>query len=166
MKSISKKSLTKATMQLLLVTATVCSLAVLCMDATPAAGQGNSDDKALVGTWELYVATAGAANNQTPTIIVLQLSGNKLTGKVTVPIVDPDATGIKTTGSKDLTLENLNFNGRKLSFRVDEEGNELDADLAKVNDDEFEGRWRSRIQGRWKGSKSEFEGTLKMKRKR
>jgi hypothetical protein len=31
---------------------------------------------------------------------------------------------------------------------------------------EFEGRWRSEIKGRWKGSRNEFAGALVMKRKR
>src|SRR5262245_44704404 len=166
MKSINGKSLMKACGQLLLIAGMVFSMTIIRGDALSLIRQGSSDDKALVGTWELFVTTDGANRKDPPVVVVIQLAGNRLTGKVTVPIVEPSATGIKTTGSKDLTLDGLKLSGRKLSFRVDEEGAELDADLTRINNDEFEGRWRSRIQGRWKGAKNEFEGMLKMKRKK
>ena len=57
------------------------------------------------------------------------------------------------------------FNGKKLSFQVVEEGNVMDADLIWDGENKFEGRWRSEIKGRWKGSKNEFSGTLILRRK-
>ncbi len=167
MKSNENNFLIQSSRFSLLFAGMLCALSLLRGDALPMnTGQGGTDEKALTGVWELFVTTEGANKKEPPVIIVVQLIGNRLSGKVSVPTVDPSATGIKTTGSKDLPLEDLNFNGRKLTFRVDEDGSSFDADLRKIGDDEFEGRWRSRIQGRWKGSKNEFEGMVKLRRKK
>lgn len=99
-----------------------------------------------------------------PVIIVFQMIGNKLSGKVTVPNLDPTATGLQKVADQDLLLSDLKFNGQKLSFNVSDGDNLFEGDLTRVTDDRYEGRWRSPIQGRWKGSKSEFTGALKMVR--
>jgi len=141
--------------------------------AVLARGQGNSanaagDKDSLAGNWDLIITTRGveAQQNEAPTVITIQETGNKLTGKVAVPNVIATGASFQTQGARDLALTDLKYNGKKLSFVVSDEDNQLIAELSKVNDDEFAGTWRSPINERWKGAKSEFAGTLKMKRKK
>lgn len=141
--------------------------------AALAHGSGNSangaDNKdSLVGSWDLFITTQGveAPQNEAPTVVTIQEIGNKLTGKVTVPNVITTGSGFQTQGTRDLTLDDLRYNGKKLSFKVSDEDNQLIADLDKISNDEFTGTWRSPISGRWKGAKSDFSGTLKLARKK
>jgi len=132
------------------------------------AQQSSSNDRteSIAGTWDLFVTVDGAASSEPPVTIVLLAVGNKLTGKVIVPKVEPTANGLLTSGSLDLSLSDLKLNDKSLSFNVSDNGNELNAELTKLNDNQYEGRWHSPIQGRWKGAKTEFAGTIKMKRKK
>ncbi len=122
--------------------------------------------RALAGTWDLFVFVDGAGNSQPPVKIVWLAAGNKLTGKITVPKIDPTANGLQTIGNLDLTLSDLKLSEKSLSFIVNDDGNEMEAELVKLNENEFEGRWRSVIKGRWKSARSEFAGVIKMKRKK
>jgi hypothetical protein len=121
---------------------------------------------AIAGTWELLVSVDGTANSQPPVTILFLAAGNRLTGKVIVPKVDPTANGLQTNGNLELTLSDLKLSEKSLSFNVNEEGNEMEAELVKLNENELEGRWRSVIKGRWKSARSEFAGVIKMKRKK
>ncbi|MBP6822283.1 MAG: hypothetical protein KA368_12115 [Acidobacteria bacterium] len=130
--------------------------------------QPSSNDRidSIAGAWDLFVTVDGAASSEQPSTIVLLAAGNKLTGKIVVPKVEPTANGLLTSGSIELTLSDLKLNDKTFSFKVSDDGNEMNAELVKLNDNEYEGRWRSPVQGRWKSEKSEFAGAIKIKRKK
>jgi hypothetical protein len=122
------------------------------------------DKKSLSGEWALSIALDGDESNQTSATAAFQEVGNKLSGKVIVTDVVATPTGPQRGGNVELALDDLKYNGKTLSFSVKREENELEGELTKVTDELFEGRWKSPVSGRWKGSKKEFTGTLKMTR--
>ncbi len=156
---------------LLLATALCClSFAVNGEGYIPAikAQQPDTADRisGLAGIWDLRVAVDGSSDNQPSLVLVMEVKGNKLAGKVTVPKVDSTANGIQTTGSRELVLSDIRLNEKTLSFKIIDDGNDLYAELSKRNDNEFEGRWRSPVQGRWKNASNEFAGAIRLKRQK
>jgi hypothetical protein len=127
-------------------------------------GVSQGRDKLLLGNWRLSVSLNGDGISQPPAIVTFQEIGNKLSGKVTVQDVVATPTGPQPAGTVDMTLTDLKFNGKTLSFKVINGEDSLDGQLTKITDDLFEGHWKSPISGRWEGSKSEFTGNLIMTR--
>lgn len=132
-----------------------------------AASNGDKTDS-LIGNWNLSITLQDAAvqSVETPQIVTILEVGSKLLVKVTVPNVTPTATSLQTQGVRELVFTDLKYNGKDLSFTVGDEDNLLIAELSRINDDEFAGRWRSPLGARWRGKRSEFSGTLTLVRKK
>lgn len=142
---------------LLLVVALIISASV--------AAIASQDKKSLSGNWALTIMIPGGGNDQSPVKVTFVEAGNQLVGKVSVPDVINTSTGPQRgTIVTDMTLTDLKFNGKDLSFKVVNVEDSFSGELTKVNDDLFNGVWESPIGGRWKGSKDKFTGTLNMVR--
>lgn len=137
-------------------------LLVVSVSAAVLTRNADQDKKSLSGEWALSIALDGDGSSQPPIMITFQEVGNKLSGKVIVTDVVPTPTGPQRGGNVELALDDLKYNGETLSFNVKREENELEGELTRITDELFEGRWKSPVSGRWKSSKKDFTGTLKM----
>ncbi len=140
-------------------------VAALIITASVVAIASQNSGKSLSGNWALTIAIEGGGNDQSPVLVTFVEAGSKLSGKASVPEVINTSTGPQRSATvTDMALTDLKFNGKDLSFRIINGEDSFSGQLAKVNDDLFNGVWESPIGGRWKGSKEKFTGTLKMAR--
>jgi hypothetical protein len=120
--------------------------------------------QALAGNWILQVKLEGDTGNPMSTPLSFQVTNNNLAGQVSVTNVLPKPNGPQPSGELTFPLSDLKFNGKSLSFTVNNAEDVMSAELEQVNDNLFEGKWKSPIDGRWKGSKKEFSGTIRIER--
>ncbi|HZS09857.1 MAG TPA: M56 family metallopeptidase [Blastocatellia bacterium] len=122
--------------------------------------QASAGSDFMVGDWDLIAINdqnPDEALSKFPFTITLKAEGGKLTGKVIFPVVTASDDGPKVTGHSERALTDPKFDGRTFTFKVDN-GQEFLIGELKLTDGKFEGRW--------KASKSEESGTLKMSRKK
>jgi len=135
----------------------------------------NLADKAdeIAGVWELYLSARENGLDlddptNKPVLITFKVEGNggnKLSGTATVLNLVSTTSRVTSDGFKSIPLNDVKFNGKNLTLRANDQENTIEAALTKISNNRFVGEWRSPINGRWKSSKKEFAGRLKMIKK-
>jgi beta-lactamase regulating signal transducer with metallopeptidase domain len=118
--------------------------------------------KNITGKWTLYPRTDGQADDSKGLTIILELTGNKLSGRTLISMELQDAQGNMVKKNAEWQLINPQFDGTNFSFKVipsdkDGSGNAsvIEGKMKLVGGD-FVGRWTSEDQA----------GDLKMIRKK